>query len=1145
MSKRRSSRSEPEAGPSNLNTAKSARLRSPTRVIDVDADDGPTDCLPRGYTGVPDDELEELEKALILRFEARRVANQGRIGEVATSRIIERVELCQFMCHTYLTFDFGDQLNFIVGQNGSGKSAILAGIAVALGGKAIATGRGTGIRSLIQEGKSKAEVAVVLRNKGEKAYKHELFGVKIIVVRTITLKGASSYKIKSAAGKVIYTTKGEVDAICDYMDIRVDNPITILTQEAAKTFLKSSTPESRYKLFLQGTYLEQLKDDYETAYQHRATIKAELKRKREYGPILLERFHAARNAHREAMEAHDLRSKKDRLLKEMEWVQIAEKEQELEVAYGKLATEEGKIGDAQAELATAKASRESLTVDIATMTDQHEEIKREIEDIRKRMEELRPSIASKKNEMRNLVVQFFLQCCSWWLMMTITLFPGRREHMQDSIQVASQGIQGLDEQLNQESQILEEIIQDRKAAAKLEMDALREKIQNFKDQRASIETALADLRQNLSDANRQRTDASLDFENKKKEDEDLRRRYQTCKSQIRDPLTQYGQNIRNVLDTIKGQQWRGAMPIGPLGMYVTLEDLNYGEVLRQHVGNVLLSFAVTDARDIRPLKEILRKYNNAHMHVIVSSGELFDYTHGEPPSQYLTALRLLKISEPWVTRILIDHCHIERILMAPTRVEAENLLKEISDGVALSSEGFKLRRWKIDGGNKSEGLRDLRSFDKRYSLFRGVGTSTGDLEAIAASGVELQRSLESLESSKSHWQQAVRDIEHKIKEEQPRLRSLDYELRRHDQELQSKMAEDQDESPPALAVLEELRQEKSSEIESFQTQLAHVTNRKMDLTPQITALELEANALGRQVEEKEREGEILVTRIEDKAAKLVEATSHCSYYEKYEADQTAKCRELGEAAREIAAMLEELLEKAPPGGRSTRLLKKADIQKELSNLDRTLTRYETRNPKPIGQIEDELERAKQAHDDFVNSWFDLNDLAEETRNALYVRCDRWVLFRTAVTVQLKNQFMYNLSLRGYLGTMEVDHENGTIELRIQTDDKVHDKLQDLQGSVVAGQKDPAVLSGGEKSLTTLCLLLSLWEVCANPIRCLDEFDVYMDAQNRKVAILMLVNSAKAAAGRQTVIITPHAIDDVYSEPPVVLIKQMADPTRGE
>lgn len=73
------------------------------------------------------------------------------------------------MCHKNFTFNFGDQLNFIIGYNGSayisarryviftyyatgGKSAILTGIVVGLGGKAATTGRGTGIKSLIREG---------------------------------------------------------------------------------------------------------------------------------------------------------------------------------------------------------------------------------------------------------------------------------------------------------------------------------------------------------------------------------------------------------------------------------------------------------------------------------------------------------------------------------------------------------------------------------------------------------------------------------------------------------------------------------------------------------------------------------------------------------------------------------------------------------------------------------------------------------------------------------------------------------------------------------------------------------------------------------------------------------------------------------
>lgn len=78
---------------------------------------------------------------------------------------------------------------------------------------------------------------------------------------------------------------------------------------------------------MQGTYLEQLKDDYDAVYMHNEAIVQQLKKKQEYGPILLERFHAARNAYREAMEAHDLRSKKGRLMTEMEWANIVEKEE--------------------------------------------------------------------------------------------------------------------------------------------------------------------------------------------------------------------------------------------------------------------------------------------------------------------------------------------------------------------------------------------------------------------------------------------------------------------------------------------------------------------------------------------------------------------------------------------------------------------------------------------------------------------------------------------------------------------------------------------------------------------------------------------------------------------------------------------------
>jgi chromosome segregation ATPase len=67
--------------------------------------------------------------------------------------VIKSVRVVNFMNHQHFSFDnFGRKINFIVGHNGSGKSAILTAIAVALGARASVTGRGSGVKDLIRRG---------------------------------------------------------------------------------------------------------------------------------------------------------------------------------------------------------------------------------------------------------------------------------------------------------------------------------------------------------------------------------------------------------------------------------------------------------------------------------------------------------------------------------------------------------------------------------------------------------------------------------------------------------------------------------------------------------------------------------------------------------------------------------------------------------------------------------------------------------------------------------------------------------------------------------------------------------------------------------------------------------------------------------
>lgn len=52
------------------------------------------------------------------------------------------------MCHEAFEIDFNENVNFIVGKNGSGKSSILAAVTVGLGARATVTNRAESLQGI-------------------------------------------------------------------------------------------------------------------------------------------------------------------------------------------------------------------------------------------------------------------------------------------------------------------------------------------------------------------------------------------------------------------------------------------------------------------------------------------------------------------------------------------------------------------------------------------------------------------------------------------------------------------------------------------------------------------------------------------------------------------------------------------------------------------------------------------------------------------------------------------------------------------------------------------------------------------------------------------------------------------------------------
>jgi chromosome segregation ATPase len=89
----------------------------------------------------------------------------------------------------------------------------------------------------------------------------------------------------SVLGEVVSSKKEELDRILSAFNIQVDNPVSILNQDAARTFLNSTDPRDKYKLFMKATQLEQIEQLYKDSMSDKRWATAMVNSKKEVGDL--------------------------------------------------------------------------------------------------------------------------------------------------------------------------------------------------------------------------------------------------------------------------------------------------------------------------------------------------------------------------------------------------------------------------------------------------------------------------------------------------------------------------------------------------------------------------------------------------------------------------------------------------------------------------------------------------------------------------------------------------------------------------------------------------------------------------------------------------------------------------------------------
>jgi hypothetical protein len=133
-----------------------------------------------------------------------------------------------------------------------------------LGAQARTTGRTSNVQLFIRKGETSAELTITLANEGPEAYKPELYGKEIHIIRRISAK-KTGYKVLGNNRRIISTHRETIAEIIQALSISPENPLCVLNQEVAKTFLLNSDSGKKYQFYMKISQLDQIKQAYDEA----------------------------------------------------------------------------------------------------------------------------------------------------------------------------------------------------------------------------------------------------------------------------------------------------------------------------------------------------------------------------------------------------------------------------------------------------------------------------------------------------------------------------------------------------------------------------------------------------------------------------------------------------------------------------------------------------------------------------------------------------------------------------------------------------------------------------------------------------------------------------------------------------------------
>ncbi|GMS84524.1 hypothetical protein PENTCL1PPCAC_6699, partial [Pristionchus entomophagus] len=1081
---------------------------------------------------------------------AKKWREEAEITQI--SGRVKCIELENFMCHEKLIVEFDLENNncfYIGGPNGSGKSALFAAMNIGLGGRGNHNDRGNAVKNYIKDGRRSAKIRITLTNTGQSS--HPSYGEYSIVERTIN-QTCSTYVLKSYVnGKEVRvsTRKADLDKLMNRYGIQLVNPIFWMSQDRSRHFLQQMKPEKLYEIFMFATELDSTREYYKQLDQAVFDI----------GRVIIG-FNKSFNDKK--MEIKKLAEHRSQMVK------IDEREHAISVMGWYLLW--FPLRDVLADLEELERKKAEVLAGNADLKQRMDLNRRERAGEQEKTEALNNSIGT-------------ITDASAAESAALRDADAKRKQIESEIKGVNESIQeSKTEEKRDERQIKEIEGEIKKREDALMTNGKANEKMRMERRLREIDTEMDELEENVKKGKNKMDVLKAETMEKQKEDDRIKTEKYQCERNMKravddlqesaavakNELARFGQYIPNIVSTIKQNASRFEFePLGPIGRYVSVREEEWTLAIETAIGKNLELFVIHSQKDRQLLFDLCRQMNVPCPNVIVTNFRVppHDTRRNEPPHGIPTVERMIDFSHPVIRNALIDVAKIESIMLIDSDEEAREILdgrcplnvfkaftRTGGSGSGKNSQGGVYRFYPhLDRNATARLLMKKRTYDAKQLNYI-IDTEKAKLK-------ELETGYQKVKSVMDELGRAKMQIGKKLGDMETRKNTIGTEKRQVTRKLEG-MADDETEDSSinslkdSIAEIRKIIMRNREEREEF----IKTSTAMEEKLKEAKAAVKEAQ---RRVDDAQSGSGPLENELRKVRAKIdqLDAT-----YEKFMANQrklTAqndsfhrqyveldKRKEKANETAELRKSPEFLTKFAATGGKPAEF----DDPPDFSVMPSTEEAQRMYDDKVM-----EVNAAKKAlnainydeskYRNMVNEYnhhsktfkklkkvFKLLELQKQDRE------EKFPIIRQAVTMRLKNSFYKLMNMRNFRGILRVKNGEKVIEITVEKngetrerermrgyEDSDYDDEEEEEEEERNPTQDLKGLSGGERSYTTACFIMSLWEIMEAPFRCMDEFDVFMDMVNRKVVMELLVKLAtEQFAHNQFIFFTPQGIREL-------------------